>query len=196
MYICVCVWLSSAKLKQLIAAQKELISAERQPVSAGAAAGGGGAEADAEADAAAADRQPLAPQDMHAQQQVACGVEQHPPPHPPSSDDRVQQTQEDMKRIRVEAGTNKFVLRISACCSVKQACAVAEERMGVRTLGARRIVTFALPDGCELDADDRIVDAVSEMVKEPDMLRAVFASLSREAAGDRAREEAAEGESG
>ena len=45
-------------------------------------------------------------------------------------------------------------------------------------LGPRRIRTFALPDGCELDPDDCIVEAVTEMVKEPDMLRAVFETAS------------------
>ena len=157
---------SSAKLKALIAAQKELIAAQEPPAPAAAAA--------AEANNVSADHQPLAPQNMRAQQQMVCGVKQRPPP----SDNRGLPTQADTKRIRVEAGTNKFVICIPAGCSVQQACAVAEDRMGARMLGPRRIRTFALPDGCELDPDDCIVEAVTEMVKEPDMLRAVFETAS------------------
>ena len=81
----------------------------------------------------------------------------------------------DNKRIRIDAGAQRLVINVSARCSVKQACAIAESRMGSSSVAAAcRIRTFALPDGCELDADDLVVDVVSEMMKDCEMLRAVF----------------------
>ena len=107
--------------------------------------------------------------------------------HPPSLAAPGTPMLADIKRIRIDAGAQRFVINVSARCSVKQACAIAESRMGSSSVAAaRRIRTFALPDGCELDADDLVVDVVSEMMKDCEMLRAVFeAPMQKKAAPPR-----------
>jgi len=132
----------------------------------------------------------IAQRDIRVRQQCAEGDQQN-------ADKRSEPQEADKKRIKVDAGEAKYVLSIPACCSVGQACAFAESRMGSSRLGARRIRTFALPDGCELDADDRIVEVVSEMVRDSEMLRAVFfeaqtdPSSFQDKSGDRRAQEQA-----
>jgi hypothetical protein len=146
---------SKAKLNKLVAAQMQRVASATA------------------ANHPAAKQQPslaaaITQRDICVRQQWAEGAQQN-------ADKRSEPQEADKKRIKVDVGEAKYVLSVPACCSVEQACAFAESRMGSSKLGARRIRTFALPDGCELDADDPIVEVVSEMVKECEMLRAVFA---------------------
>ena len=146
---------SKAKLKKFVAAQMQRVASATA------------------ANHPAAKHQPslaaaITQRDICVRQQWAEGAQQN-------ADKRSEPQKADKKRIKVDAGEAKYVLSVPACCSVEQACAFAESRMGSSKLGARRSRTFALPDGWLLDADDRIVEVVSEMVKESEMLRAVFA---------------------
>ena len=63
------------------------------------------------------------------------------------------------RRLKIDTGAGRVAVLVPADGTVADACAAAE---AIGRLGKRRIRTFALPDGCELVAGDRIADAVED----------------------------------
>ena len=63
------------------------------------------------------------------------------------------------RRLKIDTGADRVAVCVPADGTVADACAVAEAS---GRLGKRRIRTFALPDGYELCAGDRLADAVED----------------------------------
>ena len=87
------------------------------------------------------------------------------------------------RRIKIDTGAGRVAVLVPADGTVADACAAAE---AIGRLGKRRIRTFALPDGCELVAWDRIADAVEE----GEELRPVFEEAGAEGGPDEREGEA------
>ena len=73
------------------------------------------------------------------------------------------------KRLKIDFGDGRIALSVSARCTVAEACAEAESKLGSDRLGKRKIRTFALPDQIELETGEAIVDVVGD-----EILHAVF----------------------
>jgi hypothetical protein len=74
------------------------------------------------------------------------------------------------RRLKIDTGEVRVAILVLADGTVADACAAAETSGRV---GKRRIRTFALPDGCELVAGDRLADAVED----GEELRPVFEEM-------------------
>jgi hypothetical protein len=83
------------------------------------------------------------------------------------------------RRLKIGTGAVRVAVLVPAEGTVADACAAAEKSLSGR-LGKRRIRTFALPDGCELVAGDRIADAVQD----GEELRPVFEEAGAEGRPD------------
>jgi GTPase SAR1 family protein len=81
------------------------------------------------------------------------------------------------RRLKFDTGAGRVAVLVPAEGTVADACAAAEAS---GRLGKRRIRTFALPDGCELVAGDRIADAVED----GEELRPVFEEAGEEGGPD------------
>jgi len=69
------------------------------------------------------------------------------------------------RRLTIDAGADgRLAVLVPPLGSVADACAAAETRLakGSGPSKRRRIRTLALPDGCELGAEDCIADAVGD----------------------------------
>jgi hypothetical protein len=79
------------------------------------------------------------------------------------------------RRLKIDTGAGRDAVLVPVDGTVADASAAASGRVG-----ERRIRTFALPDGCELDTGDHIADAMED----GEELRAVFEEAGAEGGPD------------